>query len=38
MKKEYYEKPTMEIVRLQHKGMLMNVSAKMDGEWGEVNA
>ena len=38
MKKEYYEKPTMEVVQLQHKELLMasNVSATMEGEWSEV--
>ena len=38
MKKEYYQKPTMEVVQLQHKGMLMTsgeVDATMNGTFTE---
>ena len=38
MKKEYYQKPTIEVVQLQHKGMLMTsgeVDATMNGTFTE---
>ena len=38
MKKELYQKPTMEVVQLQHKGMLMTsgeVDATMNGTFTE---
>ena len=41
MKKKEYERPSVEVVVLQHSGMLMtsgNVSATMDGTWTEQDA
>ena len=40
MKREYYQKPTMDVVQLQHKGMLMtsgDVSATMTGTFEDVD-
>jgi len=40
MKKEYYQKPTTEIVQLQNTGMLMTsgeVDATMNGTFTEVD-
>jgi len=39
MKREYYQKPTMDVVQLQHKGMLMTsgeVDATMNGTFEEI--
>lgn len=39
MKREYYQKPTMDVVQLQHKGMLMtsgDVDATMNGTFEEI--